>query len=532
MGQEPENQAEQPGAGTSIVARGGWLALVALALGVTMDAVDATVVAVANPSIASDLNTDLSQLQWVSNGYMLATAVFLITAGKLGDRFGHKRVFLIGIGGFVVSSMLVGLADDITMMIIFRVVQGACGAALMPTGFAILRFVFPPEKLPVAIGVFTGVFALAMASGPFVGGLVVEIADWRWVFFLNLFLGGFAFLVGSWAIPSTPREGTLIPFDIPGVLLLTVTLTGLVWGIVQVPTYGWTHIYPLAFLLGAVVFGVVFVLRERSTDGPLLPMGLFHSAAISTAVTINLIATALMFAMYFFLALYLQQVHEFSPLQVGLGLMPVQVVFAVGSPVGGWINKRFGARAAIIVGLVLFAVALLGLSRLTEASSYHAMWPFLVPLGLGMSLVSPTVSEVIVSRAPAPLAGVASGLGQTAAFVGAVLGIATLGSVLSARVAEVLPDRLAAADVPDSLADQVTDSAGSIAQGVVPVPSGTPDSLAQAVVDAGHSAFVSGLQGATLVGGVVALVAIGLALLAKPRRADQDEDTMATSQGT
>lgn len=508
---------------SSVRIRTAWIALVAIALGVTMDALDATVVAVANPSIAVDLGTSLSELQWVSNGYMLATAVFLITAGKLGDRFGHKRIFLLGLAGFVVSSMLVGLSGSVTMMVVFRVVQGACGAALMPTGFALLRFIFPEEKLPVAIGVFTGVFAAAMASGPFVGGLIVELLDWQWVFFLNLVLGGIAFLVGSFVIPSTGREGPLVPFDIPGVLLLTVALASLVWAIIQVPLHGWTDAYPLAFFAAAAVFGVVFVLRERAAEGPLLPLSLFRTTPVWTGTVINLIASGLMFAVFFYLALYLQQVHGFNALQAGLGLMPVQVLFALGSPVGGYVNKRFGPRVAVISGLVLFAVALGGLSRLDAGASYHEVWPFLAPLGLGMSFVSPTVSEVIVSSAPRMLAGVASGLGQTGAFVGAVLGIATLGSLLSARVSAVLDDRLAAAGVPASVAEQVQAGAGSVAQGVIPVPAGTSAEVAEAVIQAGQSAFVSGLQLAMLAGAIVAVAAIGLAVLTKPGESAETE---------
>ncbi|MEV4891104.1 MFS transporter [Nonomuraea sp. NPDC055795] len=491
------------------------MALVALALGVTMDAVDATVVAVANPSIAVDLGTDLAELQWVSNGYMLATAVFLITAGKLGDRFGHKGVFLLGVAGFVVSSLLVGLSTNVEMMIVFRVVQGACGAALMPTGFAILRFTFSPGKLKVAIGVFTGVFALAMASGPFIGGLIVQLAEWRWVFFLNVVLGGLAIVIGAWAVPRTPREERLLPLDAPGVLLLTVALGALVWGVILVPGYGWAHPYTLGSLAGAVVFGAVFVWRERAAADPVLPLGLLSVRAVSASSVVNLIVSGLMFSVFFFIALYLQQVRGFSPLQVGLGLMPVQVLFAAGSPVGGWLNKRLGARVTVVAGLVLFAVALLGMSRLCVDSSYHALWPFLGCLGLGMALVAPTISEVIVTAAPPSLAGVASGLGQTAAFLGAVLGIATLGSLISARVMTELPERLAAAGVPGPLADQVVDLAGSAAQGVPAVPDGTPPDLAAAIVNAGHGAFVSGLRLATLVGGVLALAAIALALWAK-----------------
>ncbi|MFV8132873.1 MFS transporter [Streptomyces syringium] len=491
-----------------------WVVLAAVALGTMMEALDGTVVAVANPVIAVDLDTELTTLQWVTNGYMLAVASFLITAGKIGDRYGHKKVFLIGMAGFAASSALAGLADSIEALIFWRVVQGISGALLAPSGLAVLKSTFPKDKLKIAIGVWSGVSALAMAAGPFIGGVTVDLLGWRWVFYVNVVVCVAALAVGGWAIRATRPEGAGRPFDVPGVLLLTGALFSLVWGIIQVPGHGWGHAYPLGSFAVAVVLGVAFVLREHRTREALLPLSLFRLRTVSTGTTVLLIGGFATFGASFYLALYLQQVHGFGPLRAGLGLLPFTVLFGVGAPTGAVLNQRFGPRVPLTLGLVLIAGALLGLSGMTEDSSYHAMWPFLAPLGVGMGMVAPTAIEMIVSSAPGHLSGVASGLQQTALMLGGVLGTAALGSMISSRVSGVLPGHLADEGVGDPLAGILRGATEVIAQGVVPVPPGTPRMTAEAAARAGHAAFMDGFQMAMLGGTVIVIIGALIALLA------------------
>lgn len=501
------------GAERAARASGRWLILAALALGAMMDAWDGTAVAVANPSIANELHTTLTELQWVTNGYMLATAVFLITAGKIGDRFGHKRVFLAGVVGFVVSSIFVGLSGHIGMLIGFRVVQGLCGALLLPNALAILTATFPPDKVKSAFGIFMGTFAVAGASGPFVGGLLVQYLDWRWVFFVNVALGACAFAVAATLVPGMAPSGTTRPFDAPGVLLLTIAMSGIVLGVIQVPEHGWTGAYPLTCLLVGVISGILFVVRENRTELPFFPLSLFRSAAITASTVATLVAGGLMFSCWFFLALYLQEVRGLSPLQAGLELLPVNVVFLATSPIGGMLNQRFGPRVPIISGLVLVVVALLGLSRLSVDSSYNAVWPFLVPLSLGVSFIAPTASQVIVGRSPAELTGVASGLGQTALIGGSVLSVAVLGTVVLFRTSDTFSGHLAESGVPDQIAGQLNANAASVAQGSIAVPPQIPRPFADAIVQSAHAAFMDGFRLALLVAGIVVFLVIPLGFL-------------------
>ncbi|OKJ95264.1 hypothetical protein AMK26_32090 [Streptomyces sp. CB03234] len=512
--------AAEPGAAKAAAppGRGGqWIVLVAVALGTMMEALDGTVVAVANPVIAVDLDTDLSTLQWVTNGYMLAVACTLITAGKLGDRYGHKKVFLIGMAGFAATSVMAGLADSIGMLIFWRVLQGVSGAVLAPSGLAVLKNTFPKGQLKIAIGVWSAVGALAMAAGPFIGGLTVDLLSWRWVFFINLVVSVAAFALGAWAIGNSRPDGATRSFDTPGVLLLTAALFALVWGIIQVPEHGWAHVHPLGSFAAAVLIGAGFVLRERAAREALLPLDLFRLRAVSVGSTALLIGGFATFGASFYLALYLQQVHGFEPMEAGLGLLPFTVLFGVGAPTGAVLNARFGPRVPLASGLTLIGGALLGLSQMTAGSSYHAMWPFLVPLGVGMGMVAPTAIEMIVSSAPGQLTGVASGLQQTALMLGGVLGTAALASIISARVSSVLPEHIGQAGVPDGLAATLHDLSKVVSQGVVPVPEGTDPSAARAAVEAGHAAFMDGFHTAMLCGMAVVLAGALIAALLAPR---------------
>lgn len=505
-----------------------WLTLVAVSLGVMMATLDATVVQVANPVIAVELHTDLAQLQWVSNGYMLAVAASLITAGKLADWFGHKRVFLIGMVGFALASLLVGLAGSIDQLIAMRIVQGLFGAVLGPGSLAILRLTFPADKLKIAIAVWGAVGAFTMAAGPLVGGLVVNVLDWRWVFFLNLIVCGFGFVLAATVVRTTPLDRSGGTFDLPGAFLLTVTLFSLVLGIIEVPGRGWLSGFVLTCFAVAVVFGAAFVARESRTAHPLLPLGLFRSRALSAATVILTCIGFVAFSSSFYVVLYLQEVKGMTPLDAGLALLPFTAVGAsFGPAIGGALNQKFGPRWPLVFGLPILAGGLFGLSWVTPQDSYNAVWPYLALVGLGMGMMIPSAIESVVGNAPKRLAGVASGLQETALMFGAALGIAVIGSLVSARVRDVLGTRLAEAGVPGNTAAEVAREAGPVAQGVVPLPEGTPETVAETARTAAHTAFTDGIQFAFVVSAIVAVVATSLTIFIHRPPQDDEEATAA-----
>jgi EmrB/QacA subfamily drug resistance transporter len=261
------------------------LTLLAAALGVMMVALDGTIVAVANPAIQSHLGASLAGIQWVTNGYLLALAVTLITIGKLGDRFGHKKVFLTGIVGFAATSAAVGLSGDIAgsigLIIAFRVLQGVFGAMLQPTALALLRETFPAEKLNGAIGIWGGVIGASTAAGPIVGGLLVQHINWEACFYINVPVGIIALVFGLLVLRETPPSPAARAFDIPGIALLSGFLFLLVWALIKGASYGWGSGRTIGFFVAAVAALALFIVRELRTETPLLPLRLFRSVPLS-----------------------------------------------------------------------------------------------------------------------------------------------------------------------------------------------------------------------------------------------------------
>lgn len=242
------------------------LTLLAAALGVMMVGIDGTIVAVANPAIQSHLGASLAGIQWVTNGYLLALAVTLITIGKIGDRFGHKKVFLTGITGFAAASAAIGLsgtiANSIALIIAFRIMQGVFGAMLQPTALALIRETFPVEKLNGAIGIWGGVIGASSAVGPIVGGLLVQHLNWESCFYINVPVGLIALTVGLLVLRETSPSPAARSFDIPGIAMLTTFLFLLVWGLIKGPDYGWVSGQTIGFFAAAVVALAAFIVRE------------------------------------------------------------------------------------------------------------------------------------------------------------------------------------------------------------------------------------------------------------------------------
>ncbi|WP_242901268.1 MFS transporter [Actinomadura terrae] len=492
-----------------------WLTLVAVALGVMMVGLDATVVSIANPAIAKDLGASLSGLQWVTNAYLLALAVTLIPAGKIADRFGRKRTFLAGVVGFAVSSLLIGLSGGLGMVIFWRVVQGFAGALLQPASLAILRNTFPADKLNAAIGVWGSTVGISIAGGPIVAGLLVENVNWESVFFLNAPLGVIALAMGLWVIRESKDEESAGSFDLTGVALLTGALFGLVWGLIKAGEHGFGDTVPLVSFAAAVVLFAAFVWNELRVEKPLLPLGLFKSVSLSAATGLIILGFFGMFGTIFFITLYLQQVHGMSPVDAGVRMLPMTGIFIVASPVAGVLTNRFGPRLPLALGMAFTAAAMFGLSRIGVDAPYIQLWPWFVLVGLAFGMVIVAGTEAIVGNAPAHLAGVAGGLQQTASQVGGVLGTSVLGVLMSTKVGDVLVERLTGAGVPGAAAQQLSGQEGLVSQGVAPVPPGTPGGTAKAITDGSHLAFMDGFQTSLTVAGSVALVAILAALLVR-----------------
>ena len=492
--------------------------LLAVAVGVMMVGLDGTIIAVANPAIQSHLHASLAGIQWVSNAYLLALAVSLITIGRLGDRFGHKKVFLTGVAGFAASSAAIGLsgsiAGSITLVIAFRALQGVFGAMLQPTALALLRNTFPAEKMNGAIGAWGAVIGASTAAGPIVGGLLVQHIGWEACFYVNVPVGVAALVMSLLVLKETPAAPAS-SFDIPGIATLAGSLFLLIFGLIKGPDYGWTSTRTLVFLGAAALAGLLFVIRESRARQPLLPLRLFRSASLSAGVVLVIMLMFAMFGAMFFMTFYLENVHGLDPIAAGVHLLPMTAMMIIGSPIAGAVIGKLGPRIPIMTGMVLAAVAMFGLSRLGATSSPNDTIAWFVLLGLGLSPVMVGATDVIVGNAPVALAGVASGLQSTAMQLGGTLGTAVLGALMSAKISSTLPASWHAAHLPALSTAQLAQVESAVSVGAAPVTRGTPARTADVITQISHDTFVAGMHNAFLVAAVVALAGALIALIAK-----------------
>jgi EmrB/QacA subfamily drug resistance transporter len=494
------------------------LTLLAAALGVMMVALDGTIVAVANPAIQSKLGASLADIQWVTNGYLLALAVTLITIGKIGDRFGHKKVFITGIIGFAATSAAVGLsgtiASSISLIITFRILQGVFGAMLQPTALALLRNTFPAEKLNGAIGIWGAVIGASTAAGPIVGGLLVQHINWESCFYINVPVGLIALVMGLFVLRETPSAATR-SFDIPGVGLLSAFLFLLVWSLIKAPDYGWASGTSIAFFAGAAAALVLFVIREARAKEPLLPLRLFRSVPLSAGIVLVITLMFSMFGAMFFMTFFMQNVHGLDAIGAGVRLLPLTGMLIVGAPLSGAVITKIGPRVPMVAGMLLAAGAMFGLSRISMTSSLNDTILWFAMLGLGLSPVMVGATEVIVGNAEVELAGVAGGLQSTAMQVGGTIGTAVLGAVMSAKVSSLLPAKWAAGHLPALNPAQFAAVKSATTVGVAPVQKGTPAQVAATIADVTHSTFISGMTASFLVACIVAVGGALIALLTK-----------------
>nr|WP_189975051.1 MFS transporter [Streptomyces termitum] len=516
----PQGQggAGEPGPAPAKGLRGHpWLTLFAVAAGVMMVALDGTIVAIANPAIQADLGASLDQLQWITNGYLLALAVALITAGKLGDRFGHRQTFLIGIAGFAAASGAIGLSDSIAAVIAFRVLQGLFGALLMPAALGLLRATFPAEKLNMAIGIWGMVIGASTAGGPILGGFLVEHVSWQSVFFINVPVGVLALALGLLILKDHRAENAPRSFDVLGIALLSGAMGLLVWSLIQAGAeWGWTSANTWGCLIGSLVLFGIFALWETKVAEPLIPLGLFRSVPLSAGVVLMVLMAFAFMGGLFFVTFYLQGVQGLGPIDAGLRLLPLTAMMIVASPLAGALITKFGPRVPLVGGMVCTAAAMFGMITLSAGTSTLAMSLWFALLGLGLAPVMVGATEVIVGNAPLELSGVAGGLQQAAMQVGGALGTAVLGAVMASKVSTAFGENWKAAGIPVPPDPRLQEAAefGMAPAGMDKAP-GMTEELAAKIADVIHDTFLDGMGLAFTVAGVVAVVAALVATLTK-----------------
>ena len=499
-----------------------WWTLGAMCCALFAFMLDATVVNVALPAMERNLHGGLSGLEWVLNAYTVALAVLMVTGGRMGDMYGRRRLFLLGMIGFAISSAAIGAASDLTWVIVGRALQGASAALMCPATLSILTHTFPPEERGRAFGIWAGVSALGLASGPLIGGLLTDAVSWRAIFYLNVPVAIIAVTVALLAAEESRDESLGRNLDFIGTATLTLSLCALVFAIVDGNSWGWGSARTLALVTIAGGAAVAFVLTELRVSAPVVPLDVFASRGFIGAATVAVSVSFVMFGVFFFMSLYLQNVQGYTPLQAGVRTLPATLMIMVAGPLVGRITDRRGPRLPLTAGMVITSASVLWLSFIAPGTSYGFNAIGLTSFGVGVGLVMTPMTTAAMNAVPAAKAGVASGMLNMSRMVGATLGVAVMGAVVQS-VGQHHLDGLLPARIPPAAHARLNDALSLGGAGVSGVPG--------AIVAALHSAFVFALDKGLLVCAALAfgtaVVAVGL-VRATP---GSDSATLSAPQG-
>jgi EmrB/QacA subfamily drug resistance transporter len=412
-----------------------WWTLGAVAFGLFMIMLDNTVVNVAVPAIQRDLGVGLSELEWIVAGYALSFAALMLTGGKLADLMGRRRIFVLGIVIFTVSSLFCGMADSGETLIGWRIVQGVGAALMNPATLAIIAATFPPRERGTAIGIWAGVSALALAIGPLVGGLITENISWNWVFLINVPVGVLGIVASYLLIDESRDMSENQRLDLPGLVLSGAGLFSLTYALIEANTYGWTSGRILVFFAAAAVLLVGFVVWELRTRVPMLDLSLFRNGTFAGANAVILLVGFAMFGIFFYVSLYMQNILGFSAVQAGAAFLPMTLLIIICAPIAGRLSDRIGSRWLMTSGMALLGVQLLYYSTLGTTAGFFNLLPGLLIGGLGMSLTMTPSAAAVIGSVPVDKAGVGSAVMNSMRQVGGSLGIAALGAILAHGIA-------------------------------------------------------------------------------------------------
>lgn len=424
------SEAEQPvpqlaGGITYNSAAGRWVLLAAV-LGSGIVGIDATVVNVALPAIGEDLDADFAALQWTVTGYTLTLASFILLGGALGDRYGRRRIFVVGVMWFAAASVLCGLAPDVNTLIVARALQGIGGALLTPGSLAMIQASFEPRDRARAIGAWSGLGGVATAVGPFIGGWLIQSASWRWIFLINAPLALAVVLIAQRHVPESRDENAVGRPDFLGATLGALSLGGVTYALIQAPAKGATVAVIVAAVLG-VTAAVGFLIVEAQQEHPMLPLGIFKSRQFSAANAVTFIIYGAFGVVFFLLAAQLQVVAGFSPIEAGISLLPITVVMLAFSARAGQLASRIGPRLPMSLGPLICAAGLLLLLRIGPDANYLTdVLPGVLVMGCGFALLVAPLTATALAAVGDSFAGLASGVNNAVARAAALIAIAVL----------------------------------------------------------------------------------------------------------
>jgi EmrB/QacA subfamily drug resistance transporter len=425
----------------------GRAVIAAAVLGSGMTWLDGSVVNVALRTIGEDLDASLEQLQWINNGYLVSLAALILLGGSLGDRLGRRRMFVVGTVWFALASLLCGLAPNAETLIVARILQGAGGALLTPGSLAMIQGAFAPDERGKAIGAWSGLGGVAAAIGPFVGGVLIDHASWRWIFLMNLPVAIVTVLIAWRAVPETRDPTATGTFDVMGAVLASLALGGITYALIDWGSAGawWTG-------AAGLIASVAFLVLERREPQPMMPLGLYRDRTFSASNAMTFLVYAALGAMSFFLVLQLQTVGGYNALQAGLATLPITICMLFLAARGGELGTRIGPRIPMTVGPLVMALGtglIVGVDA--DADYWRDIFPGVMVFGLGLALMVAPLTATVLAAAPDDKAGIASGINNAVARAGSLMAVAALPTAVGLSGAEYADPSVFGAAYPTAM---------------------------------------------------------------------------------
>lgn len=491
-----------------------WWTLGVMAISILIIVIDSSIVNIALPTLQRELNTSMSELQWIINAYIMAFAAPMLMMGALGDRWGRAYMLQAGIAVFGCASLAAVFVSTGVQLIICRTIMGIGGAMILPTTLAIVTNIFPREERGRAIGVWAGMNAIGVALGPIIGGLIIDNLNWNWIFIINIPIAVVAIVAGRFLVPNSRDPSPQRP-DYPGTVLSISGLSLLVFGLIQGGDWGWKDPAVIGSLAGSAVLIALFIIWERYTTHPMLEIGFFRSSRFSAGIGAVGITGLSMMGIVFGLTLYMQFVNGYNALQTGIRFVPLALGMFIGAGSADRVVSRLGTTLVVVLGFIGSAVLMVLASFWQVDTDYWILGSILFGVGFFLGYIAAPATDAVMGALPEARAGVGSGITAVSRLVAASIGVASLGSALSSIYSSSFEKAASAiAGLPTEVMQAASDSVGA----AVIVAQKLPPGVGDAVASIARESFMDGWQMMAFVAGGISLIGVVITLKFMPPR--------------